>query len=41
MASSQRHGPPSPADVDPATADVPVGGYVCSPKPVTFHESCR
>lgn len=25
-----------PADVDPATADVPVGGYVCSPNPVTF-----
>jgi urease subunit beta len=22
--------------VDPATADVPVGGYVCSPTPITF-----
>lgn len=27
-----------PADVDPATADVPVGGYVCSPDPVTFDD---
>jgi urease subunit beta len=26
-------------DVDPATADVPVGGYVCSKEPVSFHES--
>jgi urease subunit beta len=24
------------ADVDPATADIPVGGYVCTSKPVTF-----
>src|SRR5215831_14712690 len=24
------------ADVDPATADVPVGGYVCSSAPITF-----
>ncbi len=28
-----------PADVDPATADVPVGGYVCRAEPVTFDES--
>ena len=26
------------ADVDPATADVPLGGYVCRPEPVSFHE---
>jgi urease subunit beta len=26
-------------DVDPATADVPVGGYVCRKEPVSFHES--
>ncbi len=26
------------ADVDPATADVPVGGYVCRKEPVSFHE---
>ena len=25
-----------PADVDPATADVPVGGYVCRADPVSF-----
>jgi urease subunit beta len=25
------------ADVDPATADVPVGGYVCAREPVAFH----
>ena len=25
-----------PADVDPATTDVPVGGYVCRADPVTF-----
>jgi urease subunit beta len=31
-------GPAVAADVDPATADVPVGGYVCSSKPVTFDE---
>jgi urease subunit beta len=29
-------GPAVAADVDPATADVPVGGYVCSPAPITF-----
>ena len=26
------------ADVDPATVDVPVGGYVCRPEPVAFNE---
>jgi urease subunit beta len=26
------------ADVDPATADVPVGGYVCRKEQVSFHE---
>ena len=26
------------ADVDPATASVPLGGYVCSTKPVAFHD---
>ena len=31
-------GPPVAADVDPATADVAVGGYVCSPEPITFDE---
>ena len=25
------------ADVDPATTDVPVGGYVCRKEPVAFH----
>jgi len=29
-------GPTVAADVDPATADVAVGGYVCSPNPITF-----
>jgi urease subunit beta len=29
-------GPTVAADVDPATVDVPVGGYVCSPDAVTF-----
>jgi len=29
-------GPVVAADVDPATADVAVGGYVCSAKPITF-----
>lgn len=29
-------GPSIPADVDPATADVPVGGYVCSSASITF-----
>ncbi len=26
-------------DIDPAKADVPVGGYVCRSEPVSFHES--
>jgi urease subunit beta len=26
------------ANVDPATTDVPFGGYVCAPEPVTFDE---
>ena len=29
-------GPPVASDVDPATADVPVGGYVCSSATITF-----
>jgi urease subunit beta len=29
-------GPSVAADVDPATADVAVGGYVCSSAPITF-----
>ena len=29
-------GPTVAADKDPATADVPVGGYVCSPTAITF-----
>jgi urease subunit beta len=29
-------GPAVAANVDPATADVPVGGYVCSPAAITF-----
>jgi len=29
-------GPVVAADVDPATADVAVGGYVCSATPITF-----
>jgi urease subunit beta len=31
-------GPLVAAGVDPATVDVPVGGYVCAPDPVAFHE---
>jgi urease subunit beta len=31
-------GPAIAADVDPATAKVAVGGYVCSPQPVPFHD---
>ena len=30
-------GPTVAANVDPATADVAVGGYVCSADPVTYH----
>ena len=29
-------GPAIAADVDPATADVPVGGYACASAPITF-----
>jgi urease subunit beta len=29
-------GPSVAAHVDPATVDVPVGGYVCSPQEITF-----
>jgi urease subunit beta len=29
-------GPAVAADIDPATAEVAVGGYVCSPAPITF-----
>jgi urease subunit beta len=31
--------PSAGPDVDPATIDVPVGGYVCHKDPVSFHES--
>ena len=31
-------GPKVAHDVDPATADVAIGGYVCSPDPISFHE---
>lgn len=31
-------GPTVAPDVDPATADVRLGGYVCRPEPVAFHE---
>jgi urease subunit beta len=31
-------GPLVAADVDPATVDVPVGGYVCAADPVAFHD---
>ena len=31
-------GPTVAANVDPATADVPVGGYVCRKEPVAFHD---
>ena len=30
-------GPTVAANVDPATADVAIGGYVCSADPVTYH----
>jgi len=32
-------GPVIPADVDPATAKVAVGGYVCRAEPVPFHDT--
>ncbi len=31
-------GPTIGADVDPATKNVAVGGYVCAAKPIAFHE---
>jgi urease subunit beta len=37
MASVKTY-PSVAADVDPATADVPVGGYVCRKEQVSFHE---
>lgn len=30
-------GPVVPADIDPATTEVAVGGYVCSAAPITFN----
>ncbi|MBS0320418.1 MAG: urease subunit beta [Proteobacteria bacterium] len=38
MASVQSY-PSLAADVDPATIKVPLGGYVCSPAPVHYHEA--
>jgi urease subunit beta len=32
-------GPIIAADVDPATAKVAVGGYVCHPSPIAFHQN--
>jgi urease subunit beta len=37
MASAKSF-PSLPANVDPATAKVPVGGYVCRKEPIEFHE---
>ena len=34
-------GPVIAADVDPATAKVAVGGYVCHPKAIAFHEHLK
>ena len=34
-------GPVIAADVDPATANVAVGGYVCHPAPIRFHEKLK
>jgi urease subunit beta len=34
-------GPRIAAAVDPATAKVAVGGYVCRPEPITFHEHLK
>ena len=34
-------GPKIAADVDPATAQVAVGGYVCHPKPIAFHDQLK
>jgi urease subunit beta len=37
MASAKSY-PSAAANIDPATLDVPVGGYVCKADPVTFNE---
>jgi urease subunit beta len=34
-------GPLIPGDVDPATAGVAVGGYVCHAAPIAFHEHAK
>ena len=34
-------GPTVAADVDPATTDVPLGGYACHPDPVAFNEQLQ
>ena len=34
-------GPAIAADVDPATTKVPIGGYVCQPEPVAFHDDLQ
>ena len=34
-------GPAIAADVDPATAKVAVGGYVCHPSPISFHDRLK
>lgn len=34
-------GPIIAADVDPATVKVAVGGYVCHPSPIAFHENLK
>ena len=36
--AAPKHYPSLAADVDPATAKVPLGGYVCRKEPVSFHE---
>ncbi len=34
-------GPVIAANVDPATANVAVGGYVCHPAPIAFHDNLK
>ena len=34
-------GPAIAADVDPATANVAIGGYVCHPAPIRFHDKLK
>ena len=34
-------GPAIAADVDPATAKVAIGGYVCHPAPIRFHDKLK